>query len=598
MRPRLQTLAQHPGVRACAPWLALLLLNALFVAPAVVTSLRTRPYLLLQPSGDLVVLMLVYMAAGRWRATRWVQRLAVFTGVVLWTFMWDELLVSTIFRETPPLYDQTYLLRHLMVLALDLWDWKIALALASVGLALGLIVILGRWLFRRATTELARRPKAQTLPVAIGLAALVLVGTIIDQNDTPRRRRKGPPAPDAIHWTTPTLVENLRASVRMYRALQRGIEDSPYAGYAEQYTLTRKPDVQLFLVESYGRILISDPEEGPVWEAHIRDVQARLTAAGWHTVSGFSQAPVSGGRSWLAEATVLTGVWLQYEAMFQQLVANISKTPNLVAFLDAQGYETILLAPKDRPRPGVEDVNRYNYDQQILALDLEYTGPGYGWGIIPDQYSLGFAHDNVFEATDAPLFTNFHMVSSHAPWRVVPELVEDWRTLSSLALPDDVEEHRFISPKRELWERARHYRREWTRNAYMGDADALKMGAFAATIHYDLELLATYLEALRGDKLVIIMGDHQPPLLSSDDNSYDVPIHVLSRDPALLQEFREVGFVDGFVLGAEDRTTLGHESMFSLIVRTLVRCCTTSGPPAPSYLPDGVRPDSGRTAKR
>jgi hypothetical protein len=129
---------------------------------------------------------------------------------------------------------------------------------------------------------------------------------------------------------------------------------------------------------------------------------------------------------------------------------------------------------------------------------------------------------------------------------------------------------------------------------YMGMVDAVKIDAFAAAIRYDLELLTRYLEGQGGDKIVIIMGDHQPPLISGDDPSHDVVMHVLSRDPALLDEFRDTGFVDGLAIARDEPTTVGHEGMFSVIVRALVRCCAESGVQGPPYLPDGVHPGVGR----
>ncbi|MEM6993292.1 MAG: hypothetical protein AAF721_22460 [Myxococcota bacterium] len=585
MHRRLEHLAGIPWVANAAPWVGVLLLNVLFVAPLIGKLTPRKPWLLLQPSGDLAVLLIAYVAATRWRwrHARWVRALLATVGVILWLFSWDIFVVSTLFRHTPPLYDQTYLLRHLGVLAFDLWSYKLALALLAAGLAVGTVVGLARLLLRKSTQALAARPLSHTLPITVILMLVLGVGTVLDRNKTTRRR-------NSVLWLAPILVRNLDHSLQMYRALERGITHSPYAGYAERYPLSRKPDVQLFLVESYGRILMADPVVGPGWVDHAQDIQGRLEEAGWHMVTGYSQAPVSGGRSWLAEATLLTGIWVPYEAMFQQMLGNIERTPNLVSYLDSQGYETILLAPKDRPRPGVEMENRYRYDQQIVAPDLEYDGPGYGWGVIPDEYSLGFAHDNVWSKVDGPIFTNFHMVSSHAPWQVVPEVVDDWRSIADRALPDETDAHQFISPERELWERARHYRRAWTRNAYMGDADSLNMGSFATSIHYDLEILARHLLRLEGDKLVIIMGDHQPPLLSSADDSYDVPVHILARDDALLGDFRELGFVDGLVVAPTYATSVSHAGVFSLLVRALVRCCSTTDLPLPRHVPDGVRP--------
>ena len=332
MLKRLRTLTRNP-------WLALLLLGALFLAPAAALSLRARPWLLLRPSGELLLLVAVAVATARWRYASWVQRAALGVGVVLWIYMLDELVATLIVKQTPPLYDQVYLVRHLGVLLLDLWSWRMALALAGIGVGLVVVVKLAAFLVRTAVGGLSARPRRETVPVAIALGTLLLVGTAVD---------------GLVYWTTPGLVANARASLRMQRDLQNGIDHSPYSGYAEAYALTRKPDVHLFLVESYGRLISMHPDSSPQWREQMTEIEQRLDASGWHAVTAYSRAPISGGRSWLAEATLLTGVFVRYEATFQHLMTQIDQAPNLVAFLAAQGYQTVLLAPKDRPRPGVE----------------------------------------------------------------------------------------------------------------------------------------------------------------------------------------------------------------------------------------------------
>jgi hypothetical protein len=45
---------------------------------------------------------------------------------------------------------------------------------------------------------------------------------------------------------------------------------------------------------------------------------------------------------------------------------------------------------------------------------------------------------------------------------------------------------------------------------------------------------------------VIILGDHQPPgIVSGATSPWTVPIHVLSRDPALLAPFARQGYEEG-----------------------------------------------------
>ncbi len=578
----LEQIRRHRAVRVAGPWLALFALNMLFLAPGVGLEVPDRPSSLLAPSGDLLLLVAVVVLSVRWRHGVWLKRAAIVVGIVLWVYLWDELIARSIIYQSPPLYDQAFLLRHFAVLILDLWSWKVGLGLLGVIVAIVLVVWLARALLRVSVTGIRALPVRSQL-IGAGVLTLVIgLGSALDNSrKTPRRER-------LVHWTTPALSTNAAASVRMYRALQRGLTDSPYAAYPKQVPLRRKPDIHLLLVESYGRLLITDPEAGPAWREQVGGLEGRLRDKGWDMVSAFSRAPISGGRSWLAEGTLLTGIYVRFEAVFQHLVADISQTPNLVAYLDTQGYETVLLAPKAKPRPGVEAVNRYNYDQQVEALDLEYTGPRFGWGIIPDQYSLGFTQEHVLSKIDGPAFFNFHMVSSHAPWQIIPEFQDDWRSLNEAEATAETEaQFPMATPGEEFIARMRRYQRRKPKYMWMGDADALKIDAYAASIRYDLELLTRYVEGLEGDAIVIIMGDHQPPLLSREDETFDVPIHILAKDPALLEEFREQGFVDGLAINSGRDAVLAHEGVFSMMVRALGRCCSDAGTLVP-YLPDGA----------
>jgi hypothetical protein len=48
--------------------------------------------------------------------------------------------------------------------------------------------------------------------------------------------------------------------------------------------------------------------------------------------------------------------------------------------------------------------------------------------------------------------------------------------------------------------------------------------------------------------LLIVLGDHQPaPLITGDDASAAVPVHIISGDPALLAPFKQRGFVEGML---------------------------------------------------
>ncbi len=62
-----------------------------------------------------------------------------------------------------------------------------------------------------------------------------------------------------------------------------------------------------------------------------------------------------------------------------------------------------------------------------------------------------------------------------------------------------------------------------------------------------MDVLRRYIaERVDGDALVILLGDHQPSAeVTNDSPSYGVPIHVISRDRALVQRFITAGYVRG-----------------------------------------------------
>jgi hypothetical protein len=383
-------------------------------------------------------------------------------------------------------------------------------------------------------------------------------------------------APPAVQWQTPILVHDLARSAEIYVSVQQRIGASPYAGYGA-IALTRKPDVHLILVESYGRVMIEHPVMYLRWMAHLKRMQGAIEAGGWHVVSGFSRAPIMGGRSWLAESTVLTGMRVSYQAVYHHLMSQIDRVPHLVSFLKGQGYASLLLGPADRTRPGVRQANPYRYDHQLGFDDLRYRGPKVGWGLVPDQYSLGFAHEHVLDRVHGPLFFNFHMVTSHAPWKHVPEMVADWRTLNDQkGEPIDAASG---SPYTDL----KRFVRSTRTFARMGELRTHLAYRYAAAILYELSVIEQHLAAVKRDALVVVLGDHQPPFLAAETLSFDTPVHVFARDPKLLDELRRHGFRDGLRLEPGQPTTTAHEALFSLLVRSLASCCSVPGGELPPY---------------
>jgi len=287
------------------------------------------------------------------------------------------------------------------------------------------------------------------------------------------------------------------------------------------------------------------------------------------------------------------GAPLPYESVFRHLVNATPPVPSIPAFFAANGYGTIGLEPSDRVRPGVEETNYYHLARQILFDDLHYTGKVLGWGLVPDQYSLSFVEENVLAASSRPRFLMFHMVSSHMGWSVVPSIAPDWRSLNDARGAPVADAH---DEKMSLFDRAdgiytrlhRYGREEMRRWVQYGGLGAGFRERYVDTVAYDLTVIERHLVREHSDELVIVMGDHQPPAVAPDGENFDVPVHVLARDPALLAEFFERGFSSGLLIDAKARPAVEHAGIFSLLVRDLVRAQPSPGARLPPYLSHGV----------
>ncbi len=88
-------------------------------------------------------------------------------------------------------------------------------------------------------------------------------------------------------------------------------------------------------------------------------------------------------------------------------------------------------------------------------------------------------------------------------------------------------------------------------NVVWADPDNVRRH-YIKTIDYTLEILSEYLARSAGDGLFIILGDHQPAaIVTGPQASRAVPVHIVSRDAALVQRFRLAGFSAGLRPGPE-----------------------------------------------
>jgi hypothetical protein len=512
---------------------------------------------------------LLWLGAGQVRALSWLVRILM---GVLYIERIDRALISALMGEVPLFYDQLFMVRHLFVLVSDLWSVRTFAIVVGALLAALASFALVRYALRELELAAAGTSLRQRAVVPLSLVGVAL-GLALNRELRP------------LFFQAPVAAADLQASVELYRTVGSRLRDSPYDAH-HAVKLDRKPNVYLFLIESYGRLMFSRGPEGDAHRARMLELEEQLEELGWSTASAFSRAPVMGGRSWLAEASVLTGMRVRHEAVFRHLIAQIDSVPHLVATLRRNEYRSILLVPSDRVRPGVELVNYYGFDRVIRFDDLGYQGAPVGWGIVPDQYSLEHTHEHVLSKVSRPLFFDFHMVSSHAPWDEVPTIVSDYRRLARGEAEPELDEHSMLHTRLKRYQRRGRFR--FLRrglNQVEGQRDAMRR--YQQAIRYEIDVLARYLPRIEDDALIVLMGDHQPPMLMATTQDFAVPVHVLARDPNLLVPLWAAGFRPGLRMHAAQREVLRHEGLYSLLVHALAVAGSEAEPPP--YLKRGVR---------
>ena len=423
-------------------------------------------------------------------------------------------------------------------------DWGLAggawtLLISSLGGGLAVLTVLAAvlfvvavltvtlWAVRRLTRRLTEHPLV-TARVVLATAAVWLVcsltGLVI-----------AAPYPVASHASATKVVKEI-TGIRDGRQQQQAFAaeiatDQLAATPADQLLAGLKGKrVLLVFVESYGRVALDDPTIGPQIRPLLDAGTADLAAHDIQARSGYLTSPIAGGGSWLAHSTLLSGTRIDHQRRYLTLVASNRFT--LTEAFHRAGWRTLGIMPGvTRAWP---EGAFYHYDEIYDSTDLGYAGPAFGWSRLPDQYTLSTLDRLSTGSSRQPTMAVVPLITSHAPWSVVPPMI-NWDDLGDGTVygstADDAEQPEAILTR---------------------DPDRVRSD-YARSIGYSLQSLISYTAKESGDDLVVIMvGDHQPaPAVTGPDAGRDVPITVISGDPAVLQRIDDWDWTPGLRPGAD-----------------------------------------------
>ena len=146
--------------------------------------------------------------------------------------------------------------------------------------------------------------------------------------------------------------------------------------------------------------------------------RAAPRAAGFSSRSAFLTSPTFGGLSWLAHSTLQSGIRVDGQRRYDQLVQNDRLT--LTRAFKRAGWRTVADVPANR-RAWPQGASFYGYDAIYDRRNLGYRGPGFGLPPMPDQYALhALQRLELAKRQRPPLFAEVDLISSHAPWTQDP----------------------------------------------------------------------------------------------------------------------------------------------------------------------------------
>ena len=208
----------------------------------------------------------------------------------------------------------------------------------------------------------------------------------------------------------------------------------------------------------------------------------------------------------------------------QFLALKSARPPTLVHAFKNAGYMTTTVMPATMRQPKGPDL--YDFETHFYSWEFGYRGVNFAWAPMPDQFALDFVRRNHIDKLDRPLFLEYGMVSSHAPWNDQAPIIPDWDQIGDGSIYRTIEHV--------------HYPTTWD-NLENAEVPYLR------SVLYVLEVLLRYMHAyVKDNSVFILVGDHQPVgEITAHTESRGSIMHVISRNQTFTDKFVKRGFARG-----------------------------------------------------
>ncbi len=506
--------------------IAALILAALFLHLALVLpnhpQAATPAALLLFPLELPALLLAMIAMPARGAATRTLRILIVVLLVLLVVLKLADFAMFTAFGRPFNVVSDMVLLDA----GWRLSSGTVGPALAALGIAAVLLVLAfltsalwwstGRWV--RVVPTIGWRTAAAVGAVAATAFAIAEIGHV-------KRQWRLPFDPPGAAFTARVGYERAilyRDTLADLARFQQAARTDPLAGREGLFGRLEGRHVEIVFVESYGRTSFDNELYAPTHVPTLEKAEDALAEAGLAMRSGWLTSPISGGQSWLAHATLATGLKIDGQTRYAAMLG--SPRLSLYDLAAGAGYRTAAVMPAiTMAWPEAEILG---FEDVLASTDMGYRGKPFNWVTMPDQFTLA-RYDGLLGGDGRPRFVQMALISSHAPWVPVAELVP-WDEIGDGTIFD-----RWATagdPPEIVWR----------------DPDRVR-DQYRLSIDYSLQALFAHISLREGDQpLTVVLGDHPPAAFVSQVDSFDVPIHVVGT-PEMLELFDAWDWTEGLI---------------------------------------------------
>ena len=537
-------------MRVISLFLAALVLHLVLVQPNHPDALSWRAPLLF--ALELPVILLTLMAFGQSRAAlafRAVLTVALVTLAVLKTA--DFISFTALSRGFNPVTDASLIGAFARLLSGTFGVWKTVLIGACSIFAIAVLTALIWW----ATGVWSRLHLPRVARLVAVPAALVATLFAVAEVGQGLGRWTLPYTPPGAAFTARVGVERfemIRETRARLAAFNVAAANDPFSGRDDLFGAVDR-DVLVIFIESYGRTSFDTPFYAGLHRSTLTRAEDRLAGLGLSMRSGFLTSPTQGGQSWLSHTTFSNGLWVDNQVSHAAALSSGRQT--LFHHAAANGMRTATVMPQitlDWP-----EAEFMGFEEVLVAEDLGYEGLPFNWVTMPDQFTLA-ALDRLLRGENDPrhLFAQIALVSSHAPWTPIPELLP-WNSIGDGSIFREIAQSG--DPPEVLWR----------------DHDRVR-AQYRLAIDYTLQVVFDY-AALHADNppLIIALGDHQAAGFIALDDRAEVPLHIIGPEP-LVSRLSSIAPATGLV-PPEETEALGMETIRDALMMALRADATFQG---------------------